>query len=284
MITAKIVADSIGPHGHRLTTVEATYPRIIHEEVLTHRIISTDPQAWAELSRNSASSRAIPTSRWISAVSSSPFIPTHWFANKSGMQSGNELSSDLSEAATEVWLTFRDQAMLAAKQLNQIGVHKHHANRPLQIFQHITTVMTATEWQNFFGLRYHPAAAPEFIELAGAIYNEYSASDPEILDVGQWHLPYILTKEMETLPYDEQIKRSVARCGRVSYLRQGEASDYDTELDRADEFVTSGHWSATEHTAMTLPDPTQVGNLTGFKQYRKFFTQEAIAPFNPPAE
>ena len=35
--SARIVCDSIAPHGVRLVTVEATYPRFVHSELMTHR-------------------------------------------------------------------------------------------------------------------------------------------------------------------------------------------------------------------------------------------------------
>ena len=58
MIQAKIVADSISPNKHRLTTLEVIMPRYILAEFNTHRI----------LSKNSASSRAIPFSKMVQSV------------------------------------------------------------------------------------------------------------------------------------------------------------------------------------------------------------------------
>ena len=37
-INAKIVADSINPQGNRITSFILTYPRIIHGELMTHRM------------------------------------------------------------------------------------------------------------------------------------------------------------------------------------------------------------------------------------------------------
>ena len=34
----KILADSVSPDNYRLTTMELCYPRIIHAEVMTHRV------------------------------------------------------------------------------------------------------------------------------------------------------------------------------------------------------------------------------------------------------
>ena len=55
---AKVLADSISPAGHRLTTLEATFPRFVLAEFNTHRVFS----------RNSASSRAIPIAKQLRRV------------------------------------------------------------------------------------------------------------------------------------------------------------------------------------------------------------------------
>src|ERR1700752_2852978 len=65
MFSVKILADSIS-RANRLTTFELTFPRFILAEVNTHRM----------LSRNSASSRAIPTEKIIDRLIEEPFIPT----------------------------------------------------------------------------------------------------------------------------------------------------------------------------------------------------------------
>jgi thymidylate synthase ThyX len=62
---AKILADSLSPEGIRLTTFEVTFPRFILAEFNTHRM----------LSRNSASSRAIPTEKLAEARHRHPIRP-----------------------------------------------------------------------------------------------------------------------------------------------------------------------------------------------------------------
>lgn len=68
MIQAKIIADSLSPQGHRITTMQVTFPRMILAELNTHRLFS----------RNSASSRAIPFEKMVKSVQENPFIPTVW--------------------------------------------------------------------------------------------------------------------------------------------------------------------------------------------------------------
>jgi thymidylate synthase ThyX len=75
------------------------------------------------------------------------------------------------------------------------GYHKQIVNRLLEPFQHIHVVVTATEWANFFALRRHEDAQPEIKALADAIYAAMEASQPNILDEGEWHLPYVTAAE-----------------------------------------------------------------------------------------
>lgn len=76
MISAKVVADSLSPKGNRLTTLEVVMPRYILAEFNTHRV----------LSKNSASSRAIPLRKMIKEVMENPFIPYAFQKNHTGMQ------------------------------------------------------------------------------------------------------------------------------------------------------------------------------------------------------
>jgi hypothetical protein len=46
MIEAKIILDSISKAGARLTTFELTYPRFIHAEFMTHRMLSRNAARW----------------------------------------------------------------------------------------------------------------------------------------------------------------------------------------------------------------------------------------------
>jgi thymidylate synthase ThyX len=79
MISAKIIADSKNQFGDRITTMIVVFPRFILAEVNTHRM----------LSRNSASSRAIPFKKMLKMVKENPFIPYRWMKDHKGMQ-GND--------------------------------------------------------------------------------------------------------------------------------------------------------------------------------------------------
>ncbi len=144
MISAKIVADSLNEFGHRLTTFELVYPRIIHGELMTHRVFS----------RNSASSRAIPFAKMAEAVKTNPFIPIAFLREHKGMQGTEYLTGDFEiNEARATWLIARDKAVHEATNLTRIGVTKQLANRLLEPFMWHKVLVTSSELQNFFKLR-----------------------------------------------------------------------------------------------------------------------------------
>ena len=144
MIQAKIVADSINIQGNRLTTMEIVFPRYILAELNTHRM----------LSKNSASSRAIPFSKMVKEIEESPFIPYAWQLNHKGMQ-GTEYLTEIEDikSAEGEWLKARDLAIQQARYLNGIGVTKQLVNRLLEPFMYHKVLVSATEFENFFNLR-----------------------------------------------------------------------------------------------------------------------------------
>jgi len=259
--SVKILADSLSPDNVRLTTVEATMPRIILAEANTHRAFS----------RNSASSRAIPINKRIQAVIDDPFVPEAFGANKAGMQAGEILQDQ--EAAKAAWLAARDQAVSFAKTLSEIGVHKQWANRLLEPFAWQTVIISATSWDNFFALRCHPDAQPEIRKIAEMIREGLQANKPVPLRYGEWHLPLIF-QEDASLNKEERIKLSVARCARVSYLTHTGVRDTQADFNLYDRLLTSGHLSPMEHVATPLAYYEVCGNFLGWKQHRKFILNE----------
>lgn len=144
-ISAKIVADSISSTGKRITTMELIFPRFILAEFNTHRA----------LSRNSASSRAIPFKKMVKMVEETPFIPIAWQKDHSGMQ-GTEYFDMYEVANAELndqWLRGMEDAVNAARSLNESNLTKQLCNRLLEPFMYHKVLVTATEWDNFFNLR-----------------------------------------------------------------------------------------------------------------------------------
>lgn len=223
----KVILDSVATCGKRLTTITATYPRVVHSEVLTHR----------DRARNSASSRAIPFPKMSEMIDSDPFIPIKWGAEQGSMQTGDEIPEELRPFAKMIWLESLLSQQRYANTLHYIGkaacaavdgnvaiaisdqmspseiaalvrwvdehrndddvprIHKSIPNRLIEPWMWITVVMTATEWNNFFRLRCHPDAEIHFQKIAGMIRDALDASTPTPRDAheqcGKWHLPFI---------------------------------------------------------------------------------------------
>lgn len=294
MISAKVIADSVSPQGHRLTTFELRYPKFIHGEFMTHRTFS----------RNASSSRAIPTAKYLEEVRSLDHCaaPLSWGTNQKGMQAGAELTGDALRQVQALWTGAAYGAAALAEEMAQIGAHKQVVNRILEPFIHINVVVTATEYANFFGLRLDAGADPTMRALAEAMWAAYSGSVPKLLKPGEWHLPYVTDEENDQLASNMgtfrqlTIKVSVARCARVSYksFETGKTSTIDEDLVLYQRLLGAQplHASPAEHQAtpdykVGGDDPAsweewehqdEWGNFVGWRQYRKMLPGEACAP------
>lgn len=281
MFAAKVIEHSTSEHGIELLTFQLVYPRFIHSELMTHRVFS----------RNAMSSRAVPVAKMIAQVRNAPAAPVHWGANQAGMQAKAQLEGD---ALEEVQLAWSRAAMAAAEQAEIMmahGAHKQVANRILEPFQWMQSIVTATEWDNWNELRVHEDAEPNIFKLASMMKEAREASTPVIRGhhaglAVNWHLPYVTAEERAVHANDPIFlaKISAARCARVSYLtHDGQTPDIKKDLDLYDRLVGSRplHASPIEHQAYPMSDMivgtnrvrearlTFSGNLRGWEQYRK---------------
>lgn len=228
-ITARVIADSISEAGHRITTFEVEYPRFIHGELMTHRI----------LSKNSSSSRAIPINKMLDQIESNMAVPVYWGKNKSGMQAVEEVKDR--NCCEMLWTGCYDSVLPYIEGLVDKGLHKQVPNRLSEPFQMMKVVITGTDWDNFFNLRIHPDSQPEICMLAYKMYKAMEDSEPQLLKGEQWHLPYVSSAKSEALDsmgnrYEDleyyvgdfnflsladAIKISAASCASVSYRTEG---------------------------------------------------------------
>lgn len=261
-ITAKVICDSVNGHGNRLTTFVITYPRIIIAEVNTHR----------QLSRSTASSRAIPISKQIDKVRSNMFHPSWIGAAQSGMQASSEVSDDTKERFKQHWMLAAHTACQIAETMDRLGIHKQIINRVLEPFLYVTSIVTGTEWANFFKLRAHKDAQPEFQALAFKMLSAYCESEPKETKA---HIPF--GDKMEPgLTEDERMLVACARCARISYDTHDNARDPKEDLKLAVRLIESGHFSPFEHVAKSYINNSFVGNLRGWMQYRKLISTENV--------
>lgn len=237
-ITVLVVKDSIC-NGVRITTFELEYPRFIHAEFMTHRMIS----------KNCASSRAIPVETMHRHIMDNTAMPVFWGRNQAGMQAAEELDANEIERARTSWLNGRDMAIQTARILLAKGLHKQISNRVTEAFQMMKTVATATEWQNLLYLRDHPDAQPEFRELAKLIKQALDESIPYKLKPGGWHMPYV----NDSMHLEDALKVSTSCCAQVSYRKSDDSLEKAMAIyDRLVSGEGPMHASPLEHQAMAM--------------------------------
>jgi hypothetical protein len=265
---AEVLADGITPVGVRVTTLIATLPRAYLAELNTHRLLSRDGYE-QELSRNSASSRAIPTEQNIDAVREHPYVPTTFNERVKGMGVGAEFDEERTERSRRIWMRGMHHATVIADELNEEGLDKSRSNRPIEPYMWHTVILTATEWENFLALRCPDGDNPdvnfpaqlEMQEFAICIRNALAASTPKELEEASWQAPYFdWDEEFELLrglmgglavPIEQAINGallvSARRCARVSYVRQDDIEALMDSYTKGVGLADMGHYSPMEH-------------------------------------
>jgi len=338
----EIAADSISRAGHRLTTMVVTLPRNMLAELNTHRMIS----------KNSASSRAIPVRTQLRRLVEDPFTPAAYGTDIGGMQAGPALEGRKLDQANQVWGDARINAIESALMLttspqfiekawtrwveeesdnfddfvlyvaglidtkdpiftedpSMLKTTKGLTNRLIEPFMWHKVIMTGTEWDNLFNLRTHTDAQEEIRTAAIEMKEKYEASTPTLLEVGEWHLPFIQPEEKEWAKANPELARDAvtARCARVSYLTHDRAKlDLEADYKLTAGLRKRGHMSPFEHAATPfsqqeidvrkamadvaragglpdyvtdlLVDSTELaGNFRGFGQYRRELKGQAV--------
>lgn len=261
-ISATIIADSISRAETRITTFELEYPRFIHAEFMTHRMFS----------RNAASSRAIPVNRAVELIKENTAMPIHWGKNQPGMSAKEECDTLLSDdeefsgyTREEWWNEARNTAIARAQEYSRKGYHKQIVNRLLEPFSHIKVVCTATDYDNFFWLRNHPDAQPEIAELARVMLEARNASQPVLLEQGEWHVPYVnfdvisrghfLNNEdgsQQWLTLEDALAVSASCCAQVSYRKLDDSLEKARDIYKRLVDSKPVHASPFEHQATPI--------------------------------
>lgn len=319
-----------------------TLPRNMLAELNTHKMVS----------KNSASSRAIPVRKQLQLLLEDPFTPAAFGTDVGGMQAGPPLEGLKLEQAFETWSDARVNAVESALKLTtspdfimkawakwveeesddfdafvlyvagliedkdpiftqdpaMLKTTKGLTNRLLEPFMWHKVILSATEWENLFNLRTHSDAQEEIRTAAIMAREAYEASEPTLLEEGEWHLPFIQPEELEWARENPLLARDAvtARCARVSYLTH----DRDELNLEADYKLTAGlrkrgHMSPFEHAATPfsqkeidvrkamadvarngglpdfatnlLIDSTEfAGNFRGWGQYRRELPNQAV--------
>lgn len=257
LISVEVIKDSYNEvFDSRITTLILEYPRIIHSELMTHRLFS----------RNASSSRAIPVSKVIEQVRTNPAMPVRFGKNQAGMQDAGEYES--SDAIRDLWKEASRSACSFAAVMNDMQAHKQVINRILEPYQFIRVCVTSTNWNNWFNLRNHPDADPTIHALAEIMLEAMNTSAPRKLFEGHWHVPFVedyLDITGEQIFKDESgnvISLQDALIISASCAAQTSYRKLDTSLEKATNIYKKlieskpCHSSPVEHQAMVIPDWT----------------------------
>ena len=302
MIKVEIVADSANSFGDRLTSLVLTYPRIIHSEMMTHRMFS----------RNASSSRAVPVDKMIKAVRENTFCPFEFQKSHKGMQGSEYFTGADRQECINLWLESAELALQQAEKMKAKCISKQIINRILEPYQYYTVLITGSKegWQNFFNLRcpsykligldeenvksrkewlekiqfssaLHPSMYPKtdvewlqinkgqaeihIMDLAEKIYDAVNESTPKQLQAGEWHIPMISDLESLKLSTDDQIKLSVGRAANTSYTVVGDGKELTLEhaIKIHDKCMELVHSSVFEHCARAMNDKEYYSFMKG---------------------
>ena len=274
-VSATVVAHSISQEGKEMITFEIEYPRIILAELNTHR----------QLSKNSSSSRAIPVKKVNQMISEAPAMPVRFGQHQAGMQDqGVDYNEEIQIygdylSPQEVWNMAAEDAVFWSRVFLEYGYAKQVCNRLTEPFQRMKTVISGTEWENFFWLRCDADADPTIEALATTIRQAKEQSLPELLLPGEWHTPYVShfyedveegcddaftcgyfvkdeNGEVVVLTKEEAIAISASCCAQVSYRVLNNSKE--KALDIYGKLLTGNkiHASPFEHQATPMEFPT----------------------------
>lgn len=297
MISVEIIKDSYNEvFDSRCTTMILEYPRIIHSELMTHRLFS----------RNASSSRAIPASKVIEQVRNNPAMPVRFGKNQAGMQDAGEYNG--SDSVRDLWKESSRSACSFAVVMNGMKAHKQVINRILEPYQFIRVCVTSTSWNNWFNLRNHPDADPTIHALAEMMLEAMNTSVPRKLFEGHWHVPFVedyldITGEQifkdeagNVILLQDALVISASCAAQTSYRK------LDTSLEKATDIYKKlieskpCHASPVEHSCKVIAnqeinpldyfdiegvthiDKNMVpwsGNIHGFVQYRQLIEGNA---------
>ena len=210
-IKAKVIKDSIY-NGTRIITIEAEYPKFLQAELNTHR----------QLVKNASSARAIPTAYFIE----SPFVPTKVGVNCAGMSAKAYLEGNQLKEFQQDWLNIYSNIKHQVGELQtKYNTHKQLTNRLLEAFAYSKGIFTGTleTWKHVLQLRAHKDAQPEIQELAERIKEAIEGSTPQMLQYGEFHLPYV--DSVEAGDDEINIKLSISQIAQVSYRKLDDSVD-----------------------------------------------------------
>jgi thymidylate synthase ThyX len=214
------------------------------------------------------------------------YVPVKFGTKKKGMQAGEPtfLTKFYGE---KIWKLSSKFACFFHWMMEKFGIHKEVANRVLEPYVWVEETITveADALKEIANLRVHDDAQEDVRRIVEEMVYEMDRSTPVELNQGQWHVPYVVRRQVEKemiytdntgnkLTLDQAIICSAARCARSSYANHDNSmSSYDKDIGLAKQLVGSEpmHLSPFEHQARPFTDDTEKSQYSS--NFRNFFQQ-----------
>tara|TARA_R110000868_G_scaffold49697_1_gene159898 strand:- start:1281 stop:2036 length:756 start_codon:yes stop_codon:yes gene_type:complete len=220
--------------------------------------------------------------------------PVEWSQNMKGMSAEAQVPDPIKRTSRVLWDDARNNAIVSARIMSDLEIHKQVTNRLLEPFLPHAVVFTCDYkgLQSFLALRDSPYAQPEIREFAKAVKNAYNDSAPTKLFPGEVHLPFVdkiyQWEELFNLQtitdssgeyqddefmYSPPIYESVATCARYSYLGHEKDQTPESNEKLFWSLFQNHHLSPFEHVAVALTP-----NDTTAKLFRRKILGVAAKP------
>jgi hypothetical protein len=174
------------------------------------------------------------------------------------MSAKTYLEGEVLEAFQKDWLNIYSNIKQQVGELQtKYNTHKQLTNRLLEAFAYSKGVFTGTleSWQHVLQVRAHKEAQPEIQELAERIKEAIEGSTPQVLQYGEFHLPYV--DSVEAGDDEINIKLSISQIAQVSYRKLDDSVEKALSifnklhlLDHTPE--NPPHWSPCQHVMQAL--------------------------------
>ena len=254
--TAKVIAHSVSSvTGKEIITFELEFWRGVLAEFNTHN----------SLSKNTSSSRAIPVPSMNTKILSDIGMPYRFGKQNTGMQDLGEHDAPVfvggvEMSAREAWTAAVETMVMFSEAFHEAKYAKQICNRLTEIGQTSKVVMTATDLDNFYWLRDHYMADPTIEALAKAIKKAHAESEPQVLEPGDWHVPYFghgaWYARRDDVPLEDALAISASCCAQASYRKLDEslekAKGVVARLNLGVDLTEPCHASPTEHQATPI--------------------------------
>lgn len=275
---AQIIEHTRTEAGAELITVASSHPLMIHADSMTYRAQS----------RNGSSGRAIPVDRMVEFVKKNPVIPVYWGKERGGMAATEEISPELQAECLAIIERNRENSIRDVQELKARGLHKQLANRYIAPHAEINMLWTSNlqTWINVFAQRItgygNWEAQPEYVWECVKIARMIRKSVPRIINVGDWHIPFVSEDERAMFSPELYLRLSVARCCRISLKTfKDKVATIQEDLATYAKLLVQDHWSPFEHQGQALAfkeDPS--GNFRGYRQLRQMLPKSVHTEFD----